>query len=148
MKSVNCLFERHPDIASKLSIKNQSLKTAYMNVLLSLIETLHQSPTEISMDDLSDAETTLEYMTNVGFKVDWLENKFDEKEKEAGEIRMQKFEQEFNDLKQKCSGLEALLKKEKAEVSPARDPLEDVLKWNFLLITCIAILILCITILL
>ncbi|EFH54461.1 hypothetical protein ARALYDRAFT_907302 [Arabidopsis lyrata subsp. lyrata] len=55
VESVNRLFERHPDIASKFSIKNQSLKTAYMNVLLCLNETLHQSPKEISEDDLSDA---------------------------------------------------------------------------------------------
>lgn len=148
---MNRLFERHPDIASKLSIKNQYLKTAYMNVLLSLTETLHQSPTEISKDDLSDAETTLAYMTNVGFKLDWLENKLDElfeKKEKDGEIRMQKIEQEFKGLKQKCSELEVLLKNEKAEVLAARDPLDDVLKWNFLLTTCIAILIFFIIILL
>ncbi|XP_019085811.1 PREDICTED: MATH domain and coiled-coil domain-containing protein At3g58260 [Camelina sativa] len=150
VKSVNCLFERHPDIASKFSIKNKSLKTAYMNVLLSLSETLHQSPKEISKDDLSDAKTTLAYMKNVGFKVDWLENKLDElfkKEKEAGVIRMQKIEEEFKDLKQKCSSLEALLKKEKADVLAARTPSsffvtdDDLIMWLPLLMLCIMIIL-------
>ncbi|EOA25332.1 hypothetical protein CARUB_v10018650mg [Capsella rubella] len=144
VKSVNRLFERHPDIASKLSVKNQSLKTAYMNVLLNLTETLHQSPKEISNDDLSDAKTTLTCMKNVGFKLDWLEDKLDEilkREKEAGEIRMEKIEQEYKDLKRKCSSLEALLNKEKADVLAARAPLSlfhnsDDLKWVLRLMAC------------
>ncbi|XP_010504783.1 PREDICTED: MATH domain and coiled-coil domain-containing protein At3g58260-like [Camelina sativa] len=149
VKYVNCLFERHPDIASKFSIKNQTLKTAYMNVLLSLTETLNQSPKEISKDDLSDAKTTLAYMKNVGFKVDWLENKLDElfkKEKEAGVIRMLKIEEEFKDLKQKCSSLEVLLKKEKADVLAARAPFslfdkdDDLIKWLSLLMICIMVI--------
>lgn len=151
VKSVNRLFERHPDIASKFCIKNQSLKTAYMNVLLSLTETLHQSPMEISKDDLSDAKTTLAYMKNVGFKVDWLENKLDElfmKQKKTGEIRLQKIEEEFNKLKYKCSILEALLKKEKAgHVLAARAHLslfhnDDNLQWIFQLIMCFVVMFL------
>ncbi|XP_019102083.1 PREDICTED: MATH domain and coiled-coil domain-containing protein At3g58260-like [Camelina sativa] len=149
VKFVNCLFERHPDIASKFSIKNKSLKTAYMNVLLSLTETLNQSPKEISKDDLSDAKTTLAYMKNVGFKVDWLENKLDElfkNEKKAGVIRMQKIEEEFKDLKQKFSSLEALLKKEKADVLAVRAPFSlkdyDLIKWLPLLMMCFIIIML------
>lgn len=151
VKSVNRLFERHPDIASKFSIKNQSLKTAYMNVLLCLNETLHQSPKEISEDDLSDAKTTLAYIKNVGFKLDWLENKLDElfqkKKEEADKIRMQKIEEEFKDLKQKCSNLEALLKKEKTGVLAARAPFSffnnvDDLKWILQVVMCIVIIML------
>jgi len=137
---VNRLFESHPDIASKFSIKNQSLKTAYMNVLLCLAETLHQSPMEISEDDLSDAKTTLAYMKSVGFKLDWLEKKLDElfekKKEEADKIRMQNIEEELKDLRQKCSSLEALLKKEKTGVLAAKAPFlffnnvnDDDLKW-------------------
>ncbi|KAG7634866.1 MATH/TRAF domain [Arabidopsis suecica] len=140
VKSVNRLFESHPDIASKFSIKNQSLKTAYMNVLLCLAETLHQSPMEISEDDLSDAKTTLAYMKSVGFKLDWLEKKLDElfekKKEEADKIRMQNIEEELKDLRQKCSSLEALLKKEKTGVLAAKAPFlffnnvnDDDLKW-------------------
>ncbi|CAH2047501.1 unnamed protein product, partial [Thlaspi arvense] len=124
---VNRLFEKHPEIASKFRIKSPLLKTAYMNILLSLTETLRLPPQRISEDDLSDAETNLAYMTKLGFKLDWLENKFGEvKEKKgkekAGEIRMQCIEEKLKVLKQKCSDLEALLEKEKAEVLAARAP--------------------------
>ncbi|ESQ47309.1 hypothetical protein EUTSA_v10028109mg, partial [Eutrema salsugineum] len=88
-------------------------------------QSLRRWPKKIFKDDLSDAEATLANMTNVGFKLDWLEKKLDQvkesKEKEeAGEIQMQKIEEDLKDLKHKCSELEAQLEKEKAELLASR----------------------------
>ncbi|CAH2063692.1 unnamed protein product [Thlaspi arvense] len=118
-KSVSYMFERHPDIASEFRPKNPNLRTAYMSLLLSLIETLRQLPQELSVDDLSDAYTGLGFMANVGFKLDWLEKKFDEvsqkkENEEAYETRLQEMEKDLKDLKQKYSDMEALVEKEKS----------------------------------
>ncbi|CAN7135103.1 unnamed protein product [Brassica rapa subsp. narinosa] len=128
VKSVNRLFKRQPDIASKFPINNPLLKTSYMNVLLSLTRALHLSPQKISNGDLSDTETTLAHMKSIGFKLDWLEKKLGEiKEKKAkekaGKIKIQNTEEKLKDLKQKCLDLEAQLETEKAEVLAASAPL-------------------------
>ncbi|KAF8053012.1 hypothetical protein N665_1476s0005 [Sinapis alba] len=128
MEVVSRLLERHPEIASDFSTKNSNLRTGYMSLLLSLIETLRQSPHELSMTDLAEADAALGSMTNAGFKLDWLEKKLDEmaekKEKEeAGEARVQEIEEELKDLKQKCSDLEAQLEMEKLELSAAKAPI-------------------------
>ncbi|KAJ4904925.1 MATH domain and coiled-coil domain-containing protein [Raphanus sativus] len=125
MELVSRLLEKHPEIESDFSTKNSNLRTGYMSLLLSLIETLRQSPHELSNSDLAEADAALGSMTNAGFKLDWLEKKLDEmaekKEKEeAGEIRVQEIEEELKDLKQKCSDLEAQLEKEKLELSAAK----------------------------
>lgn len=49
-----------------------------MNVLLSLTQTLCQTPQELSIDDLSEAEKALVYMKYSGLEVDWLEKKLEE----------------------------------------------------------------------
>ncbi|VVB06146.1 unnamed protein product [Arabis nemorensis] len=67
---VRRIFEKHPDVAFEFRLKNPLLKTAYMNVLLSLIETLCRSPLEISKDDLADAYDSLRSLKDVGFKLD------------------------------------------------------------------------------
>ncbi|CAH8321302.1 unnamed protein product [Eruca vesicaria subsp. sativa] len=128
MELVSRLLERHPEIASNFRTKNPNLRTGYMSLLLSLIETLRQSPHELSKTDLDEADAALGSMTNAGFKLDWLEKKLDEmaekKEKEeASEIRVQEIEEELKDLKQKCSDLEAQLEKEKLELSIAIAPI-------------------------
>ncbi|CAN8279879.1 unnamed protein product [Cochlearia groenlandica] len=125
---VKSIFERHPDIASEFRPKNQHLKKAYINVLLSLIETLCQPTKELSEDDLTEAHASLEYLTEAGLSLDWLEDKLDEvdekkKNEEASETRVQKIEKDLKDLKLKCLNLEAELEKEKANVSLARAPL-------------------------
>ncbi|KAF3525991.1 hypothetical protein F2Q69_00049401 [Brassica cretica] len=48
VESVRRIFERHPDIASKFRPKNQHLRTAYINILLSLIKTLCQPTKDLS----------------------------------------------------------------------------------------------------
>lgn len=113
-------------LASEFRSKNTNLRTGFMSLLLSLIETLRQSPHERHKADLAVAYAALGSMTEAGFKLDCLEKKLDEmsekKEKEeAGETRMQEIENELKDLKLKCSDLEAELKKEKLEVLAAKE---------------------------
>ncbi|EOA25562.1 hypothetical protein CARUB_v10018906mg [Capsella rubella] len=125
---VSHIFERHPEFASEFRLKNPNLRTGYMSLLLSLIETLRQSPHELHKDDLDEAYVALRSMTDAGFNVEWLEKKLAElsekKEKEeASETRMQEVKKELKGLKQKCLDLEAQLEKEKAEVLAAKAPL-------------------------
>ncbi|CAD5326162.1 unnamed protein product [Arabidopsis thaliana] len=127
VETVSCIFERHPDIASEFGPKNQHLRSAYMNVLLSLIKTMCQSTQELSKDDLSDADAALAYLTDAGLNLNWLEEKLEEvsekkENEEAGETRVHEIEEELKELKLKCSNLEAQLEKEKADVSVARAP--------------------------
>lgn len=122
------MFEKHPDIASKFRPTNPNIMTGYMNLLLSLIDTLRQPPNELSIYDLDEVLFALEYLIDVGFKLDWLKKKHDQvfeiKEKEKGsETRRQEIEKELKDLKQKCLDLEAQLEKEKAYVSTAIAPI-------------------------
>ncbi|VYS52102.1 unnamed protein product [Arabidopsis thaliana] len=118
VESVNRLFSKHLDIASKFRPKNPYMKTAYMNVLLSLTKTLCQSPQDLSNDDISGAGAALTYLREAGFKLDWLEKKHGEikekkKKEEASLKRLQEMEKQiFN---------EAQIYKEK--VLAARAPL-------------------------
>ncbi|CAH2063702.1 unnamed protein product [Thlaspi arvense] len=105
VESVESLFKKHPNMASKLCPKNSHLRTACLNVLLSLTEILCKSSQELSNGDLADACSALRYLTKAGLKLDWLEKKL----KEAGETRMQGIEEELKDLKNKCSDMDALL---------------------------------------
>ncbi|KAL9858277.1 putative MATH/TRAF domain, phospholipase [Arabidopsis thaliana] len=105
VESVNNLFEKHPDIASKCHLENPLLRTTYLNSLLNLTEILCQSPKKLSNNDLANAYSTLTCLTKAGFKLDWLEKKL----KEVGETRVQDIEEELKDMKQKCADMEALL---------------------------------------
>ncbi|KAG2324808.1 hypothetical protein Bca4012_039309 [Brassica carinata] len=58
--------------------RNQHLKTACTNVLLSLTQTLCQTPQELSIDDLVEAEKAVAYMKDSGLELDWLEKKLKE----------------------------------------------------------------------
>ncbi|KAG2325802.1 hypothetical protein Bca52824_008530 [Brassica carinata] len=99
-----------------------------MSLLLSLIETLRQSPHKLHKADLAVAYAALGSMNESGFKLDWLEKKLNQmsekKEKEeAGETRMLEIENELKDLKLKCSDLEAELEKERLEALAAKEPI-------------------------
>ncbi|WZZ17861.1 hypothetical protein YC2023_110950 [Brassica napus] len=122
--SVRCIFENHPDFASKVLSNNQHLKSTYMNVLLGLIETLCQLPEKLSDVDLSEASAAVVYLTQVGFKMDWLEKKLQElKEKKkmmnTGKAQLQHMEEEFKILNKKCLDLKDLLDKQNKDLSAA-----------------------------
>ncbi|EOA39132.1 hypothetical protein CARUB_v10012054mg [Capsella rubella] len=105
VESVNNLFKKNPDIASTFDLENPLLRTTYLNSLLSLTEILCQTPEKLSNNDLANAYSSLICVTKAGFKLDWLEKKL----KEVGKSRLQEIEEEFNELKQKCANMEALL---------------------------------------
>ncbi|OAP01873.1 hypothetical protein AXX17_AT3G52980 [Arabidopsis thaliana] len=119
-ESVRRILERHPDISVEFRGKNQQLRNACMNFLLSLIETMCQSLEELSNEDLVEADVALTYLRDAGFKVDWLEKKLDQlKEKKEEEMsglaRLHEIEENLVILKQKWSDLGALAEKEKAD---------------------------------
>ncbi|ANM62616.1 MATH domain/coiled-coil protein [Arabidopsis thaliana] len=69
---------KHPDIATGFKLNGKGLKTAYMSLLLSLIETLRRPPLSFSDIELSKANSTLRELTEAGFKLDWLKKKLEE----------------------------------------------------------------------
>lgn len=122
------IFGKHPDIAVEFRPKNPHLRKVCMDFLLSIIETLCQSPEKLSNEDLVEADNALMYLKVSGFKVDWLEKKLDQvKEKkedeETGEIRIHELEEALKDLKEKCLEMEALLEKEKGRLLAVRTSL-------------------------
>ncbi|XP_020880703.1 MATH domain and coiled-coil domain-containing protein At3g27040-like [Arabidopsis lyrata subsp. lyrata] len=106
VESVNSLFEKYPGFASKHCPKNQHMRKAYLNAILSLTENTSKSPEELSNGDLAEAYYALRYVTESGFKLDSLEKTL----KETGETRLQEIEEESNDLKVNCADMDALLK--------------------------------------
>ncbi|XP_018480148.1 MATH domain and coiled-coil domain-containing protein At3g58430-like [Raphanus sativus] len=125
VESVRLIFKRHPDIAVEFRAKNQHLRNACMDFLLSLIETLCVSLQKLSNEDLVEADIALTYLKDAGFKVDWLEKKLDvvkdKKEKEQSSLaRLQEMEDSLLKLKQQCSDLDALVEKEEEELSDTR----------------------------
>ncbi|KAG7578811.1 MATH/TRAF domain [Arabidopsis thaliana x Arabidopsis arenosa] len=125
---VKRLFGKHLDIVSKFRLKNPYLKTACMNVLLSLIQTLCQSPQELSNDGLSDAGVALEYLIETGLKLDWLEKKLGEvkekkKKEEACLVRLREMDEQLQTFKKRCLDIEDQISKEKQELLAAREPL-------------------------
>ncbi|CAN6803011.1 unnamed protein product [Brassica oleracea var. botrytis] len=128
VESVRLIFKRHPDIAVEFRAKNQHLRNACMDFLLSLIETMCQSLEDLSNEDLVEADIALTYLKDAGFKVDWLEKKLDivkdKKEKEQSSLaRLQEMEDSLLKLKQHCSDLDALVEKEHEELSDTRTPM-------------------------
>ena len=71
------IFTAHPDIALDFKPTIQEVKTAYMNVLLRVIKTLHKPPKSLSETRLSKASSELSELMKVGFKLDWLRLKLD-----------------------------------------------------------------------
>ncbi|KAL9840240.1 MATH domain and coiled-coil domain-containing protein [Arabidopsis thaliana] len=126
--SVKRLFEKNLDIVSKFRLKNPYLKTACMNLLLSLTETLCQSPQELSNDGLSHAGVALAYLIETGLKLDWLEKKLDElkgkkKKEESCLVRLREMDEQLQPFKKRCLDIEDQISKEKEELLAAREPL-------------------------
>ncbi|CAA7062325.1 unnamed protein product [Microthlaspi erraticum] len=122
---ISRVFERHPEIAYEFRATNPTLRTGYLSFLLSLIDTVCQSPDKLSKDDMTSAYAALKSMTDAGFKLDWLRKKLDElwEMKEKEKTQVQEMENELKSLKMKCSDMEALVQKEKAKMSATKHPL-------------------------
>ncbi|CAA7038144.1 unnamed protein product [Microthlaspi erraticum] len=102
--SVLNIFAEHPDIAVDFKPKNQVVKTEYMNVLLSLIKTLNKPAKVLSETKLSDARSEFRELTEAGFKLDWLQKKFEEVSLEMKKVvshdaRVQELEERITKLK-------------------------------------------------
>ncbi|XP_019100408.1 PREDICTED: MATH domain and coiled-coil domain-containing protein At3g58440-like [Camelina sativa] len=128
VESVRRIFERHPDIAVEFRAKNQHLRNACMNFLLSLIETMCQSLEELSNEDLVESDIALTYLRDAGFKVDWLEKKLDQlkekkEEEQSGLARLHEIEENLMNLEKKWAELDALADKEKKELKSTRSAL-------------------------
>ncbi|XP_010474608.1 PREDICTED: MATH domain and coiled-coil domain-containing protein At2g42470-like [Camelina sativa] len=76
--SVSWIFVEHPNVAVHFKPKNQLLKTAYMNILLGLIETLKKPLHSITDTELNNAQSDFIELTEAGFNLDWLKIKLDE----------------------------------------------------------------------
>ncbi|XP_019101938.1 PREDICTED: kinesin-related protein 4-like [Camelina sativa] len=128
VESVRRIFERHPDIAVEFRAKNQHLRNACMNFLLSLIETMCQSLEELSNEDLVESDIALTYLRDAGFEVDWLEKKLDQlkekkEEEQSGLARLHEIEENLMILEKKWAELDALADKEKKELKATRSAL-------------------------
>ncbi|KAL0843222.1 hypothetical protein Bca101_016467 [Brassica carinata] len=75
---VGDIFGHHPDFALDVIPKNQAVRTAYMNLVLSLVERLRKTPQSLSMTELRNAQSELTELTEAGFKLDWLNSKIQE----------------------------------------------------------------------
>ncbi|KAL9843910.1 putative MATH/TRAF domain-containing protein [Arabidopsis thaliana] len=126
--SVSQLFMKHPDIATGFKLNGKGLKTAYMSLLLSLIETLRRPPLSFSDIELSKANSTLRELTEAGFKLDWLKKKLEEvslKRKNAVDdgSRVKQVEERIKILKVTLSDLKDELQFEKTRSAAANQPL-------------------------
>ncbi|XP_013635943.1 PREDICTED: MATH domain and coiled-coil domain-containing protein At2g42480-like [Brassica oleracea var. oleracea] len=127
---VRKIFAEHPDIALGFKSKNQVLKTAYMNVLIGLINTLNKPSHNHSETELTKAESELSELEEVGFKLDWLKLKLEDvilERKKADvygnkviqlEERMKNLEQMENKMKR--SIVECFLERKKAKDDGSR----------------------------
>ncbi|KAL0861885.1 hypothetical protein Bca101_041003 [Brassica carinata] len=100
---VGKIFTEHPDIAKDFKPTKQEVKTAYMNVLLRVIKTLHKPPKSLSETRLSKASSELNELIDVGFKLDWLKSKLEEvtlerKKTDADGSRVQQLEELVKNL--------------------------------------------------
>ncbi|CAN7020772.1 unnamed protein product [Brassica oleracea var. botrytis] len=127
---VRKIFAEHPDIALGLKSKNQVLKTAYMNVLIGLINTLNKPSHNHSEAELTKAESEWSELEEVGFKLDWLKSKLEgvilerKKVDDYGnkviqlEERVKNLEQMENKMKRKI--VECFLERKKAKDDGSR----------------------------
>ncbi|CAF2199428.1 unnamed protein product [Brassica napus] len=78
IEPVNSLFLDHRGFTHKFRLKNELLKTTYMNVLLALVETLNKPQHSLTETELSNARSDLVELTEAGFKLNWLKTMLDE----------------------------------------------------------------------
>ncbi|KAG2243189.1 hypothetical protein Bca52824_094967 [Brassica carinata] len=115
---VRKIFSEHPDIAVGLKSKNQVLKTAYMNVLIGLINTLNKPSHNHSETELTKADSELSELEDLRKlterkKADVYGNKVIQLEE-----RVKNLEQMENKMKRKI--VECFLERKKAKDDGSR----------------------------
>ncbi|KFK40769.1 hypothetical protein AALP_AA2G038500 [Arabis alpina] len=125
--SLSRLFAEHRDIAVNFRLKNQLVKTTYLNILFGLIETLKKPPHSLSETDLSNAKSELMELTEAGFKLDWLKTKLDDvslewKKSNFDGSRVRELEEHIKNLKAELNNEKV---KSAAEVSSLENMVSD-----------------------
>uniref|UniRef100_A0A0D3BLA5 MATH domain-containing protein n=1 Tax=Brassica oleracea var. oleracea TaxID=109376 RepID=A0A0D3BLA5_BRAOL len=69
VEPVNSLFLNHRGFTNNFRLKNELLRTTYMNVLLALVETLNKPQHSLTETELSNARSDLVELTEADFKV-------------------------------------------------------------------------------
>ncbi|KAL0758180.1 hypothetical protein Bca101_095848 [Brassica carinata] len=130
---VNDIFKHHPDFALDVIPKNQAVRTAYMNLLLGLVETLRKSPQSLSVTELRNAQSELTELTEAGFKLDWLNSKIEELSLERKKVLsdgplVKQLEEHVKIMELNLSDLKVELDKEKHRsiISSQASPVGDI----------------------
>ncbi|CAH8386491.1 unnamed protein product [Eruca vesicaria subsp. sativa] len=119
---VRWIFKTYPETALNVQSQDPKLRTYYMNVLLDAIRILgHERP--LSDSQLSRTSDKLAYLTQAGFKLEWLWSKLEmaylaRKKRDACEARIVELKQEVKKHEGAISGLKAELKNEEAKLNP------------------------------
>ncbi|KAL1225753.1 MATH domain and coiled-coil domain-containing protein [Cardamine amara subsp. amara] len=109
------IFEKYPEISLKCCVKNQGLRTSYMNILLSVTKTLFKLPPEQqSTEGLSEVGVALAFLRKEGFKTDWLEKKLDEEKMKC--VKVADLVQQINDLMKNHTDLTIQLHKARTDI--------------------------------
>ncbi|KAJ0234856.1 hypothetical protein HA466_0269840 [Hirschfeldia incana] len=108
----NWIFKTYPETALNVLSQNPKLRTCYMNVLFGIIRKLYRKRS-LSDAELSKISNGLSYLTQAGFKVEWLWSKLDteKKARDACEAQIVELKQEVKKLEGAMSGLKAELSK-------------------------------------
>ncbi|KAJ4865771.1 TRAF-like family protein [Raphanus sativus] len=115
VKSAKWIFETYPETALYIQPQDPQLKTAYMNILLRIYETLYNSPLEkLTENELSNVSKGLLDLTQAGFKLEWLREKLEKVSVERK--KLSGYEAQALELGKQLKNLELMMCNLKAEI--------------------------------
>ncbi|KAJ4904106.1 TRAF-like family protein [Raphanus sativus] len=115
VKSADIIFETHPETALYIYPQDPQLKTAYINILLRIYETLYNNPLEkITENELSNVSKGLLDLTQAGFKLEWLREKLEKVSVERK--KLSGYEAQALELGKQLKNLELMMCNLKAEI--------------------------------
>lgn len=115
VKSAKWIFETYPETALYIQPQDPQLKTAYMNILLRIYETLYNSPLEkLTESELSNVSKGLLDLTQAGFKLEWLREKLEKVSEERK--KLSGYEAQAWELEKQLKNLELMMCNLKAEI--------------------------------
>ncbi|KAL0896519.1 hypothetical protein Bca101_080480 [Brassica carinata] len=113
--SAKWIFETYPETALYIQPQDPQLKTAYMNILLRIYETLYNSPLEkVTESELSNVSKGLLDLTQAGFKLEWLREKLEKVSVERKKVSG--YEAQAKELEKQLKSLELMMCNLKAEI--------------------------------